>query len=227
MKTRILVVDDDPDGLELVDVHLRSAGYEVLLAQTGHEALDLVRSRLPDLVVLDLMLPEIDGLEVCKLMRREPMTSATPILILSAKTAEIDRILGFEFGADDYVTKPFSPRELVLRIKSLLRRRGPETPADECYRAGRLVVDASRHQVSVEGREISLTPIEFKLLEMLIKRRGRVQSRDQLLQEVWGYDGSVPTRTVDTHILRLRGKLGPASQCIGTIRNLGYRFIER
>ena len=227
MKTRILVVDDEPDSLELVDLHLRSAGYEVLLAQTGREALDTVRARLPDLVVLDLMLPEIDGLEVCKLMRREPTTAATPILILSAKTAEIDRILGFEFGADDYVTKPFSPRELVLRIKNLLRRRGPETSSDECYRAGMLVVDASRHQVSVEGREISLTAIEFKLLEMLIKRHGRVQSRDQLLQEVWGYDESVPTRTVDTHIRRLRGKLGPASECIGTIRSLGYRFIER
>jgi two-component system phosphate regulon response regulator PhoB len=225
MKPKILVVDDEPDVVELIRVNLTAAGFDVLIAGDGPEALRKARSAAPALVILDLMLPEVDGLEVCKLLRRDPATKPIPIVMLTAKAAEIDRVLGFELGADDYVTKPFSPRELVLRVKALLRRgQGTEESPDQ-IRIGALVVDISKHQVSVQNKAIDLTATEFKLLTVLAQRRGRVQSREQLLQDVWEYDNLIDTRTVDTHMRRLREKLGPAAKHLDTVRGVGYRFL--
>lgn len=225
MKSRILIVDDEPDVLELLRFNLKEAGFDVVTADNGNDALQKTRQEHPDLVVLDLMIPEIDGLEVCKCLRADASTAAIPILILTAKSAEIDRVLGLEFGADDYVTKPFSPRELILRIKNVIRRRQTEAEVMDQYQVGNLVVDIPRHQVTLRGREIDLTATEFKLLAVLVQRRGRVQSRDKLLQDVWEYDSPIDTRTVDTHMRRLREKLGPAAKFLGTVRNVGYRFV--
>lgn len=226
MKPKILIVDDEPDALELVEFNLRGAGFDVIAAADGAAALRRAQADQPDLLVLDLMLPEIDGLEVCKVLRRNPATASLPIIMLTAKGTELDRVLGLEIGADDYLTKPFSPRELVLRIRKLLQRSQPEAEAAERYQVGPLVLDIPRHQVTVQGHPIELTATEFKLLTMLLERRGRVQSRDRLLQDVWGYERLVDTRTVDTHMSRLRDKLGAAGRYLETIRNVGYRFVE-
>ena len=223
---KILVVDDEPDAIELIKFNLKAAGYEVLTAADGDEALKKARSALPDLIVLDLMLPEVDGLEVCKILRRDQRVSATPIIMLTAKAAEIDRVLGLELGADDYVTKPFSPRELVLRVKRLLRTGPPTTEKADQITIKDLALDIPRHQASVKGRTIELTATEFKLLTVLVQRRGRVQSREQLLQDVWEYNNLFDTRTVDTHVRRLREKLGLAAKYLDTVRGVGYRFIE-
>ncbi|MGD0536086.1 MAG: response regulator [Verrucomicrobiota bacterium] len=226
MKSKILVVDDEPDAVELVEFNLRGAGFDVITAGNGDEALKKARTFAPDLILLDLMLPEVDGLEVCKILRRDPATSAVPIIMLTAKAAELDRVLGLELGADDYVTKPFSPRELVLRVKNLLRRRTePDEPADR-VQVGDLLIDVPRHLVSVSGRAVDLTATEFKLLTVLAQRRGRVQSRERLLRDVWQYDNLIDTRTVDTHMRRLREKLGRASRFLDTVRGVGYRFAE-
>jgi len=224
--TKILVIDDEPDAVELVEFNLRSAGYEVVTAADGAEALKKARAHSPDLVVLDVMLPEVDGLEVCKILRRDPATSGIPLIMLTAKAAEIDRVLGLELGADDYITKPFSPRELVLRIKNLLKRgQGPEEKKDR-FQTGELLIDVPRHLVTVQGKRVELTATEFRLLTVLAQRRGRVQSREQLLQDVWQYDNLIDTRTVDTHMRRLREKLGRAARYLDTVRGVGYRFIE-
>lgn len=224
MAQKILVVDDEPDAVDLVQFNLTNAGYEVLSAADGHEALEKARAFCPDLILLDVMLPEIDGLEVCKLLRRDPATSGIPVIMLTAKAAEIDRVLGLELGADDYVTKPYSPRELVLRVKNLLRRRQAEgNPADR-MNFGDLVIDVPAHAVTVSSERIELTATEFKLLAVLASRRGRVQSRDQLLKDVWEYDSLIDTRTVDTHMRRLREKLGTAARFLDTVRGVGYRF---
>ena len=223
-KQKVLIVDDEPDALELVAFNLREAGYEVATAADGEQALKQARALLPQLIVLDLMLPEIDGLEVCKLLRRDPQTARIPIVMLTAKAAEIDRVLGLEMGADDYVTKPFSPRELVLRVKRLLRAPPEEKTARFQWKD--LVVDAERHEVLVKGKVVELTATEFKLLTLLAERRGRVQSREQLLQDVWGYDNLIDTRTVDVHMRRLREKLGPAAKYLDTVRGVGYRFVS-
>src|SRR5207249_8793222 len=215
---RILVVDDEPDAVELVEFNLRSAGYEVVTASDGSEALKKARARSPDLIVLDLMLPEVDGLEVCKILRRDPATSGVPIIMLTAKAAEIDRVLGLELGADDYITKPFSPRELVLRIKNILQRGRVESHEAETLKFGDLLIDVPRHLVSWRGKSMELTATEFKLLTVLAQRRGRVQSRDHLLRDVWEYNSLVDTRTVDTHMRRLREKLGPAAKYLDTVR---------
>lgn len=220
MKPRILVVDDEPDALEVLGFKLREAGYEPIFARDGARALTAAREERPALIVLDLMLPEIDGTDVCKILRREPQTAAIPIIMLTARASEMDRVVGLEIGADDYVTKPFSPRELVLRIKKLLER-AREQPA-EFLRVGRLEIDVSAHVVKVGAVAIPLTATEFKLLEILARRRGRVQTRERLLQDVWGYEGSVDTRTVDTHMRRLREKLGADAECLETIRGVGY-----
>ena len=226
VKQKILVVDDEPEAVELVEFNLKQAGFDVASAADGAEALKKARSLQPSLVVLDLMLPEVDGMEVCKLLRHDPATATIPIIMLTAKAAEIDRVLGLELGADDYVTKPFSPRELVLRVKSLLRRgQAPEEKKD-LIRVGDLQVDIPRHQVTVKGKPIELTATEFKLLTVLAQRRGRVQSREQLLKDVWEYDNLIDTRTVDTHMRRLREKLGPAAKYLDTIRGVGYRFVD-
>ena len=226
MKARILVVDDEPEAVELVEFNLKQAGYEVVAAADGAEALKKVRESPPGLVVLDLMLPEMDGLEVCRLLRRDPATATIPIIMLTAKAAEIDRVLGLELGADDYLTKPFSPRELVLRVKKILQRGRGQVEESPTMKFGELLIDVPRHVVNWRGKPIELTATEFKLLAVLAKRRGRVQSRDQLLRDVWDYNSMVDTRTVDTHMRRLREKLGPASKYLDTVRGVGYRFIE-
>jgi two-component system phosphate regulon response regulator PhoB len=212
MNKRILVVDDEPDTVELVRFNLHGAGFDVLAAADGAEALRKARASTPDLIVLDLMLPEIGGLDVCKLLRRDPFTAEVPILMLTAKTAELDRVLGLELGADDYVTKPFSPRELVLRIKKLLDRRQELAASGEAYRVGPLFLDVPRHLVTVQGQPVKLTATEFKLLTLLLQRRGRVQTREQLLRDVWEYENVMETRTADTHVRRLRKKLGVAAK---------------
>jgi DNA-binding response OmpR family regulator len=224
MKQKVLIVDDEPDALELIAFNLKGAGLDVTTAADGNEALKKASQHPPDLIVLDVMLPEVDGLEVCKVLRRDKKTAGIPILMLTAKAAEIDRVLGLELGADDYVTKPFSPRELVLRVKRLLRAPQPAAATPERFEWKDLSIDIPRHRASVKGKPIDLTATEFKLLVTLIERRGRVQSRDQLLQDVWEYDNAIDTRTVDTHMRRLREKLGPAAKYLDTVRGVGYRF---
>lgn len=222
---KILVVDDEPDAVELVEFNLKNAGFEVVTAADGAAALKKARTSLPDLIVLDVMLPEVDGLEVCKLLRRDAATSGIPIIMLTAKAAEIDRVLGLELGADDYLTKPFSPRELMLRIKGLLRRRETTETKAERMQFGDLILDVPAHNLTVHGKRVELTATEFKLLTILAQRRGRVQSRDQLLKDVWEYDNVIDTRTVDTHMRRLREKLGKAAKHLDTVRGVGYRFV--
>lgn len=224
MKPKILVVDDEPDALEVLGFKLKEAGYAPLFAKDGARAIAAAREERPALIVLDLMLPEVDGLEVCKILRRDPGTAAIPIIMLTARAAEMDRVLGLELGADDYVTKPFSPRELVLRIKKLLGRAKAADDPVTVFNYGELEIDGSRHQVSVAGSPVELTATEFKLLEVLARRRGRVQSRDRLLQDVWGYENPIDSRTVDTHMRRLREKIGVAADYLETIRGVGYRF---
>jgi len=226
MKPKILVVDDEPEAVELVEFNLRQAGFDVVTADDGEDALKKTRACLPQLIVLDLMLPEVDGLEVCKALRRDPATARIPIVMVTARAAEVDRILGLELGADDYVTKPFSPRELVLRVKKLLER-GKDSGEDSApLSLGDLLIDGSRHEVSWRGKAIGLTATEFRLLALMAQRRGRVQSREQLLRDVWDYNTMVDTRTVDTHMRRLREKLGPAARYLDTVRGVGYRFLE-
>lgn len=228
MKPKILVVDDEQDALELIEYNLQAAGYRVITAADGNEAVQKARANIPDLIVLDIMLPELDGLEVCKILRRDSATASLPIIMLTAKASEIDRVLGLELGADDYVTKPFSPRELVLRVKKLLERNEDDDEKEngEVFQFGEVMIDVPRHATIVQGKRIELTATEFKLLTILVQRRGRVQSRDQLLKDVWDYDESVNSRTVDTHMRRLRQKLGRSAKFLGTVRGLGYRLLE-
>jgi len=227
VKPKIMVVDDEPDALELIEFNLKQAGYDVVTAGDGAAALKKARSASPDLVILDIMLPEIDGFEVCKLLRRDPATAAIPILMLTARAAEIDRVLGLELGGDDYVTKPFSPRELVLRVKKILERAAaPAKSQRDNFTIGDLHIDVPRHEVRWKGKAIELTATEFKLITLLAERTGRVQSREQLLRDVWQYDTLIDTRTVDTHMRRLREKLGGAAKHLDTVRGVGYRFVE-
>ena len=226
MKSKVLVVDDEPDAVELIEFNLKTNGYDVVSAADGEEAIKKARAILPDLIILDIMLPEVDDMEVCKILRRDQRTSGIPIIMLTAKAAEIDRVLGLELGADDYVTKPFSPRELVLRVKRLLRSSSlPEEKSDHIVWK-ELTIDVPRHQVSVKDKSVDLTVTEFKLLTVLAQRRGRVQSREKLLHDVWEYDNLIDTRTVDTHMRRLREKLGVAAKYLDTVRGVGYRFVE-
>ncbi len=230
MKGRILVVEDESDLAELVAFNLQQEGYSVVVASDGASALAEVKRQKPDLVVLDLMLPDIPGTEVCRRLRRDPATERMPVVILTARGEEVDRIVGFEVGADDYVVKPFSPRELVLRLASVLRRSQPAPPesVDEAslIEIGELSIDVGRHRATVAGEEVPVTALEFKLLLDLASRRGRVQTRDALLDRVWGYSPGVETRTVDTHVKRLREKLGLASDYIETVRGVGYRMRD-
>ena len=225
MKPKILVVDDEPDALEVLGFKLKEAGFTPIFAKDGARAITAARDERPSLIVLDLMLPEVDGLEVCKILRRDPTTAMIPILMLTARAAEMDRVLGLELGADDYVTKPFSPRELVLRIKKLLARvKAADEPVTQ-LRFAELEIDVPRHHVTIGGEPAVLTATEFKLLELLARRRGRVQTRERLLQDVWGYENPIDSRTVDTHMRRLREKLGDTARFLETIRGVGYRFI--
>ena len=220
------MVDDEPEAVELVEFNLKQAGYAVTTAADGAEALKKAHSQPPDLIVLDVMLPEMDGFEACKVLRLDPATAKVPIIMLTAKAAEIDRVLGLELGADDYLTKPFSPRELLLRIKKILSRGVTTEKQPEQIRHGDLLIDLPRHVAAWKGKPIELTATEFKLLVTLAQRAGRVQSRDSLLRDVWEYDSVIDTRTVDTHMRRLREKLGAAAKHLDTIRGVGYRFVE-
>ncbi|MDD9865223.1 MAG: response regulator transcription factor [Verrucomicrobiales bacterium] len=223
----ILVVEDEPDTAELLELHLQNEGYRVTVAADGEQALSKLHKLMPNMVILDLMIPEIDGLEVCKFIRKDPATESLPVMMCTAKTSEIDKILGLEQGADDYVTKPFSPRELVLRVKNLLRRTETNQVQDENrLEIGEIRIDKSSHDVYVGDVEIDLTATEYKLLVLLTDRIGRVQSREVLLRDVWGYEPNIDTRTVDTHMQRLRTKLLTSSKHIVTVRGFGYKFLN-
>jgi two-component system phosphate regulon response regulator PhoB len=226
MSKKILVVDDEADVLDLVCMNLRAAGFNVVTAESGQAALKKARTEQPELIILDIMLPEMTGLEVCKALKKDNATLDIPIILLTAKAEEVDRVVGLELGADDYVSKPFSPRELVLRVKSILRRGQEKLLPDERLTHGELLLDRSRHEVLVKGKHIDLTATEFKLLSVLLERRGRVQGRERLLNDVWGYESVIDTRTVDTHVRRLREKLGKAAAYIETVRGVGYRVVE-
>ena len=219
----ILLVEDEPDILDMVRYNLERAGFKILAAEDGEEGLLLAKSDRPDLIILDLMLPGMDGLDVCKALRRDEQTQHIPVLMLTARRNEVDRVLGLELGADDYVVKPFSPKELVLRVRAILRRSN-DTLFEEEVRFGSLNISRSAHRAWLDGQPIALTTTEFKLLATLIDRRGRVQSRENLLNTVWGYDYEGFNRTVDTHIRRLREKLGSCDRMIETVRGVGYRF---
>jgi two-component system phosphate regulon response regulator PhoB len=227
MRERILLVDDEADIVELLEYNLRQAGFSVVTAKDGSTALAEVRRQRPDLILLDLNLPDIAGTEICRRLRRDSNTSSIPIMMITARGEEIDRVVGFELGADDYIVKPFSPRELILRIGAVLRRSvtppGPQRKLEH-IEIGCLEIDVSQHRVLVEGEEIPLTALEFKLLYDFASRPGRVQTRDALLERVWGYGPGLETRTVDTHVKRLREKLGAARDYIETVRGVGYRM---
>jgi len=225
-KPAILVVEDDVDILRLITYNLETSGFDVAAAQDGYEALALARRRAPDLIILDLMLPGLDGLEVCKELKRSDSTRRIPVLMLTARGEEVDRIVGLELGADDYVVKPFSPRELILRVRAILKRYTAEEAPAAVWRREGLSVDFQAHRVLVDGREITLTATEFRLLGELIRNQGKVQSRDHLLDKVWGYHFEGYARTVDTHVRRLRQKLGSYAELIETLRGVGYRFRE-
>jgi len=220
----VLIVEDERDILELVEYHLRQAGIPVISALDGSSGLEKARRKLPALVILDLMLPGMDGKDVCRSLKSNPLTRWIPVLILTARTGEIDRIIGFELGADDYVTKPFSPRELVLRVKAILRRMEMDREGEKIIQMGDLLIDVEEHHVSVKKIPIQLTSTEFKLLVELASKRGRVQTRTSLLDRVWGYTFEGYDRTVDTHIRHLREKLGDLGNYIETLRGVGYRF---
>lgn len=226
MSRKVLVVDDEQDVLELLTYNLKQAGYEVLSAEDGKEALWKVRVYSPDIIVLDIMLPIIDGLEVCKTLKKDPQNSKIPIIMLTARANESDRIKGFESGADDYLVKPFSVRELILRIKRLLESDSKKSPKKDKVVCGDLVIDTVAYTVTYKGKPINLTAMEFKLLATLIEANGALFTRDQLLDNVWNYNAIVDTRTVDAHISRLREKLGPAGKYIQTVHRLGYRFVK-
>jgi two-component system phosphate regulon response regulator PhoB len=221
---RVLVIEDDPDIVDMLTSYFAKAGgITTATAEDGKAGLEKAREELPDLIILDLALPQLSGLDVCKILKSNAETRSIPIIVLTAKIEVIDRIVALELGADDYVTKPFSPREIVLRIKGLLRRVrqvDQEGPAA----IGEITIDPARHSVIASGRPIQLTTVEFKLLNFLMRRSGRVEPRERLLQEVWGYNHNIESRTVDTHVQRLRKKLGEAGKSIETIRGFGYRF---
>jgi two-component system phosphate regulon response regulator PhoB len=222
----VLVVDDEPHIVALVAYHLAKSGYRVVTATTGPDALDRARRERPSLVILDLMLPGMSGFDVLQKLRADTSTNDVPVLMLTARRDEHDRIEGLSLGADDYLTKPFSPQELVLRVKAILRRVGPSASTHNVVTIGSISIDRSAHRVTVDGAEVELTPTEFKLLLLLAERKGRVQARSHLLQSVWDAAPDIQTRTVDMHVQRLRAKLGPAGDLIETVRGFGYRFND-
>ena len=220
---RILIVEDDPNISKLVDYNLTKAGFKTVSVGSGEDAVVMLRKDKFHLVVLDIMLPGLDGLEICKKIRSDKKLSSTKIIMLTAKGEEVDKLLGFELGADDYVVKPFSPRELVLRVKAVLRRS--EVPHDLLVFKD-LKIDVTNHLATINDKKINLTAMEFKLLDVLVRNRGNVQTRDFLLEEVWGLSSEVTTRTIDTHVKRLRSKLGKYGDSIETVRSIGYRFLD-
>jgi two-component system phosphate regulon response regulator PhoB len=223
---RIAVIEDEKDLAGLLAFQLEKEGYRALTAHDGKSGFELVSSELPDLVLLDIMLPIISGIEVCKLLKKQKSTQGIPVIMLTAKGEEIDRVIGLEVGADDYVTKPFSIRELLLRIKVALRRVNPEEPSEQLLVLGPLTIDTSRCQATVDGVELIFTSTEYKLLCALAESRGRVLARDHLLRQVWGHHTGTDTRTVDSHITRIRTKLGPCGDFIKTVRGFGYKMEE-
>jgi two-component system phosphate regulon response regulator PhoB len=226
MKNLILIVEDDTDILHLVAYNIQAAGFDVLTAEDGNTALTLAQDRLPHLIILDLMIPAVDGFEVCRELKRRPETMNIPVIMLTAKGEEIDRIVGLELGAEDYVVKPFSPRELILRIRAVLRRRAPRFSETNVWQIEGLRVDFEAHKVIIDGENVALTATEFKLLAELVRSPGKVQTRDQLLDTVWAYQFDGYARTVDTHVRRLRQKLGRYGGWVETVRGVGYRFKD-
>jgi two-component system phosphate regulon response regulator PhoB len=223
---RILVIEDEADIQQILDYNLREKGHKVFLAGNGEDGLRIAREKKPDLVLLDLMLPDVPGTEVCRQLKSDPTLRGLQVVMITAKCEEIDRVVGFELGADDYVVKPFSVRELLLRIQAILRRSQGETEVSKTFQFGRLRVDREAHRVWADDKELDLTALEFKLLVTLFDRKNRVQTRATLLSDVWGIDADITTRTVDTHVKRLREKLGEAGAYIETVRGVGYRFTE-
>jgi two-component system phosphate regulon response regulator PhoB len=223
MEDTVLVVEDEADVVDLLRYNLSRAGFEVLIAMSGDQGLNLARERRPDVIVLDLMLPGLSGHEVCRALKSDANTDGIPVVMLTAKGETHERVKGLELGADDYVTKPFSPRELVLRIQSILRRIRT-TPRSEVVEVEGLYLDKNSFEAKIEGRRMDLTATEFKLLSLMLERRGRTLTREKLLNDVWGYQSAIDTRTVDTHMRRLREKLGKYSGRLETIRGEGYRF---
>lgn len=222
---KILVVEDHRDTRELLKYNLTAAGFDVAAAEDGQLGLNLAHAFKPDIILLDLMMPGTDGLEVCRQLKGDPATSRIPVVMLTAKGEEVDKIVGLELGADDYVVKPFSPRELILRIKAILRRYGaPEPNAPKLWEREGLRIDFEAHQITIDNEETALTATEFKLLTVLVSGAGKVQTRDNLLDTVWDTHFEGYSRTVDTHVRRLRQKLGPYAAWIETIRGVGYRF---
>ena len=225
-KQSILVIDDEKDILKLLQYNLEKEGYQVFLAKTGEEGLELAKRKLPDLIVLDLMLPGIDGLEVCKLIRSQKPTSHIPILMLTAKSTETDQIVGLELGATDYITKPFSIKVVLARVKNIFRNKTKKETGEGPLKAGDFVIDRERFSFTVKGKPVALTKLEFKILSFLMENRGIVFSRDKLLNGAWGGETFVVDRTVDVHIRSIREKLGKYRHCIETVRGTGYRFTE-
>ena len=225
---KILVIDDEADVTELVAYNLRAKGFEVETVNNPIGSVGAARSFLPDLVILDVMMPDLTGVQICRMFRADPKLKDVPVIFLTAKAEENDRIQGLETGADDYICKPFSTKELILRIQSILRRvHEPAAEEPRRLQVGQIVVDVDRHEASIGGRVVDLTATEFKLLKLLMERRGRVQTREHLLINVWNYETEIETRTVDTHVRRLREKLGSEADWIETIRGVGYRMAER
>jgi two-component system, OmpR family, alkaline phosphatase synthesis response regulator PhoP len=226
MKETILIVEDEKDIIKMLEYNLGKEGFKTLSSRDGEDALDLAKNERPDLILLDLMLPGMDGLEVCKTLKGDTKTSSIPIIMLTAKSQESDKIVGLELGADDYITKPFSPRELIARIKAVLRRVKEKDKLPEVLKIGDLTIDFSKISVAIKNKPIELTSKEFELLKTLIKAKGRVLSRDYLLDNIWGFDHAIEiqTRTVDVHIRTLRKKLKAESKRILTVKNYGYRF---
>ena len=225
---RILVVDDEVDVTELVAYHLRAKGFQVETLNDPNGSIGTARTFLPDLVILDVMMPDLNGVQICRMLRADPKLKKVPVIFLTAKAEEADRIQGLETGADDYVCKPFSTKELVLRVQSILRRLSEGAPEEpKKLQIGQIILDVDRHAATVVGQPIELTATEFKLLRLLMERRGRVQTREHLLINVWNYETEIETRTVDTHVRRLREKLGAEADWIETIRGVGYRMAER
>jgi len=224
---RILIVDDEPDVTELVGYQLRAKGYSVEALNNPTQSIAKIRAFQPDLIILDVMMPEISGIQLCRMLRADPKTKTTPIIFLTAKAEEADRVLGLEVGGDDYICKPFSVKELLLRVQGLLRRvTSAESEHASRLALGTIVLDSERHEVRVKGTPIELTATEFRLLQLLMERKGRVQTREHLLLNVWNYETEIETRTVDTHIRRLREKLGDQADLIETLRGVGYRMID-
>lgn len=227
-KKKILVVDDEPDVTDLVAYHLKAKGFHVETVNDATASISKARAYQPDLLILDIMMPDLSGIQICRILRADPKLSKVPIIFLTAKAEPHDRIEGLESGADDYMGKPFSPKELVLRVESILRRlAAPKEPTTAKLHVGDILLDSDTHRVTVRGSLLELTATEFKLLRLMMERQGRVQTREHLLLNVWNYSTEIETRTVDTHVRRLREKLGPEAGWIETIRGVGYRIADK